>query len=106
MRALLRLLEVLESNDKLLNIGEFFRDSEYSVLFDAIEAGALRWQERGLSGDEFEAEFFGAWRKLLETIRRARITVLLEKSRQHGWSVEEQAQFLLLQQEVTSEIPK
>ncbi len=121
LRALDRLLEVLgnllasaadesetqvKKNAKHLNIGEFFRDTEYGELITEVEAGMLRWQERGLSGGEFEAEFTGAWRQLLDRIRRARINALLEKSRQGGWSAEEQAQFLLLQQQVTNVAPK
>jgi DNA primase len=116
LRALDRLLEVLgntpadaadesavENKEKTrqLNIGEFFRETEYGDLFTVVEAGMLRWQERGLSGDEFEAEFTGAWRQLLDRIRRARINALLEKSRQGSWTAEEQTQFLLLQQQVT-----
>jgi DNA primase len=107
LHALERLLEVLTQaphieGAKSLNIGEFFRDTEYGELFTVVEAGMLRWQERGISGDEFEAEFTGAWRQLLDRIRRARINVLLEKSRQGAWSAEEQSQFLLLQQQVTT----
>ena len=116
LRALDRLLEVLQNTPadaadeaavdnkektRQLNIGEFFRETEYSDLFTVVEAGMLRWQERGLSGDEFEAEFTGAWRQLLDRIRRARINALLEKSRQGSWTAEEQTQFLLLQQQVT-----
>ncbi len=101
LRALHRLLEISGHGEQKLNIGEFFRDTEYGELFAAVEAGTLRWQERGLSGDEFEAEFTGAWRQLLERIRRARIGALLEKSKQQGWSAEEQSQFLLLQQQLT-----
>ncbi len=110
LRALDRLLEVLgaeaQKNAKPLNVGEFFRGTAHSEVFTAVEAGVLRWQERGLSGDEFEAEFVGAWRQLLERIRRGRINALLEKSRQQGWSPEEQTQFILLQQEVTASAPK
>ncbi len=110
LQALDRLLEELGKTPhiegKPLNVGEFFRDTEYGDLFTVVEAGMLRWQERGLSGDEFEAEFTGAWRQLLDRIRRARINALLEKSRQGSWTAEERAQFLLLQQQVTNVVPK
>ncbi|HTE14753.1 MAG TPA: toprim domain-containing protein, partial [Burkholderiales bacterium] len=108
LRALDRLLEVLGENkdDNKLNIGEFFRDTAYAEMFAVVEAGTLRWQEDGLSGEALEAEFMGAWRQLLDRIRRARISAFLEKSRQGSWSAEEQSQFLLLQQEVTAVTPK
>jgi hypothetical protein len=103
LAALDRLLESLIRDRQLLNIGEFFRGTEFSDLFSTIEVGVLQWQERGLSSEELEAEFSGAWRQLVERIRRARINVLLEKSKQHGWSPEEQSQFVLLQQQVTTQ---
>ena len=63
LHALDRLLEVLgtgpKEDDKPLNVGEFFRETEYGELFAAVEAGMLRWQERGLADEEFEAEFTG-----------------------------------------------
>jgi DNA primase len=101
LMALDRLLEMLTAAGKPLNVGEFFRDTEYSDLFSAVEVGVLRRQEQGFSGEELEAEFAGAWRQLVERIRKARSNALLDKQRQHGWSVEEQSQFLLLQQPVT-----
>ena len=110
LHALDRLLEVLgtgpKEDDKPLNVGEFFRETEYGELFAAVEAGMLRWQERGLADEEFEAEFTGAWRQLLDRIRRARLNMLLQKSKQQGWTIEEQSEFLLLQQQVTSVVPK
>ena len=118
LRALQRVLEVLageadldttldgKPDGKSLNIGEYFRGTEDEALVAAIEAGTLRWQESGLSGDEVEAEFQGAWRQLLDRIRRARLSVLLEKSQRQGWSAEDQSNFLLLQQQVTVESPK
>ncbi len=101
LSALDRLLALLTTEGKPLNIGEFFRDTEFSDLFSVVEVGVLWRQEQGFSGEELEAEFAGAWRQLVERIRKARSNALLEKSRQHGWSAEEQAQFLLLQQPVS-----
>jgi DNA primase len=102
LHALDRLLEVIGSIEDAqnLNVGEFFRDTQYGQLFEAVEAGTLRWQERGLAGDEVVAEFDGAWRQLLDRIRRARVKALLEKSRQESWNAEEQSQFILLQQQL------
>ena len=101
LAALNRLLEMLCVDSKPLNVGEFFRGTEYENLFSAVEVGVLRRQEQGFSGDETGAEFVGAWRQLAESIRKARIKVLLQKSQEHGWSPEEQSQFILLQQQVT-----
>ena len=101
LRALKQLLDVMENDGKLLNIGEYFRGTEGEALFAAVEAGTLRWQESGFSSDEIEAEFQGAWRQVLEGIRLARMAALLEKSKQEGWNAEDQAQILFLQQRVT-----
>ncbi len=101
LAALNRLLELLAADGKPLNIGEYFRDTEHSDLFSAVEVGVLWRQEQGFSGEELEAEFAGAWRQLVERIRKARTNALLAKSRQQPWTPEEQSQFLLLQQPVT-----
>jgi DNA primase len=103
LHALDALLQALAERDPAspLNVGEYFRNTEHAQLFTEVEAGTLRWQERGLTGAQFEDEFAGAWRQLLERIRRARIGSLLEKSRQVGWSAADQSQFLLLQQQLT-----
>ena len=101
LSALRRLLEIQASDGKPLNTGEFFRDTEYSDLFSTVEVGVLWRQEQSFSGEELEAEFSGAWRQLVERIRKARSNALLDKQRQHGWSAEDQSQFLLLQQPVT-----
>ena len=105
LRALTRLLEVMadtaQSAAGQLNIGEFFRNSEYAEWFAQVEAGTLRWQEQGLAGEAIEAEFEGAWSQLLNRIRRARLTALLEKSKAQGWNADDQKQFSLLQQQVT-----
>ncbi|MBM3367107.1 MAG: DNA primase [Betaproteobacteria bacterium] len=79
-----------------INLGEAFRDSPQQALILAAEAGALRWQE--LAPAELEAEFRDAWQRALDRIRRARIAVLLEKSRQAPWTPAEQDQYRLLQQ--------
>jgi DNA primase len=88
-----------------LNAGEFFRDTEYGELFTAVEAGMLRWQERGLSGQDFEAEFTGAWRQLLVLIRKARHKVLLGKPQQE-WSAAERAEFLVLEQQLKAVVAR
>ena len=106
LRALNRLLDAIEKNGKLLNIGEYFRGAEDEAWFETVQAGTVRWQESGLAGPEIEADFLGAWRQVLEGIRLARMRALLEKSKRQGWNAEEQSQFLLLQQRVTAAPPK
>ena len=75
-------------------------------FFLSVEMGVLRWQEQGLSREQCESEFSGAWHQFVERVRRARLGRLLEKSRQNPWSEEDRAQFLLLQQPLTHPIPK
>ena len=113
LRALNRLLEVLgeqggnaESGGKSLNAGEFFRETEFDELFVQVEAGMLRWQERGLAAGDFEAEFTGAWRQLLLHLRKARVAALLAKAKQPGWSAAEKEEFILLQQQVSANPPR
>jgi DNA primase len=108
LHALDRLLDCLGSSadPQALNVGEYFRETQYAETFERVEAGTLRWQERGLSADELQAEFTGAWRQLLDRVRRARMQALLEKSRQSPWSADEQSQMLLLQQQLVSGVVK
>jgi DNA primase len=106
LKALGALLEALAAGAAIVNPGEYFRGTEQAALFAEAEAGALRWQERGLQPPEIEAEFVGAWRQLVERIRRARIAALLEKSQRQGWSAEDRAQYRLLQQAVSAPAPK
>ncbi len=106
LKAVDRLLEVLGGGLNIMNIGEYFRGTEHEGLFVAVESGVLRWQDKALGTPELEAEFAGAWKQLLDRIRRARIGELLEKSRRQGLSPEDQAQYRLLQQAVTATASK
>ena len=106
LRALLQLLDVLAEHRSSLNIAEFFRGTPFEDFFVQAEVEILRWQERGLDGAAIGAEFSGAWGKLLEMIRHARMKQLVQKSREKPWNAEEQSQFLLLQQQVTHTTPK
>lgn len=106
LRALMQLLEVVDNEGKRLSIGEYFRGTEEELLFSAVESGTLHWQESGFSPEEMEAEFQGAWRQVLEGIRLARMAALLAKSKKQGWNAEDEAQFLLLQQQVIPVTPK
>ncbi len=106
LKALDQLLEVLAAGLPIANAGEYFRGTEHEALLRAIEAGVLHWQDKNLAAEELEAEFSGAWRQLIDRIRRARISELLEKSRKQGLSPEDQAQYRLLQQAVAAAAPK
>jgi hypothetical protein len=105
LRALAQLLSALAEQGeehKLLNIGEFFRDSEYETLFGEIESDILRRQAQEFSAAEAAAEFAGAWKQLLDNLRRARMRALLDQLNRAPWSTAEQEQFLLLQQQVST----
>lgn len=98
LQALDAVLEVTGSGEVMVNLGEVFRGSPHEAAVRQAEAGALRWQDRTLEPGEFEAEFRGAWEQAMVLIRKARINVLLEKSKRQGWNSDEQAQYRLLQQ--------
>lgn len=100
--ALEAVLDAVGSGEARVNLGEMFRDTPQEVVVRSAEAGALRWQDRALQPEELEAEFSGAWQRALSQIRRARITVLLEKSRHEGLSEADQVQYRLLQQALGS----
>ncbi len=91
-------LEVIGSGEVPVNLGEVFRGSPHENSVRVAETGALRWQDQSLAPAELEAEFQGAWQQAVDRLRRARITVLLEKSRHQGLNSEDQAQYRLLQQ--------
>ncbi len=106
LQALDAVLEVTGSGEVLVNLGEVFRGSPHEAAVRQAEAGALRWQDRTLESGEFEAEFRGAWEQAMVLIRKARINVLLEKSKRQGWNSEEQAQYRLLQQALSMPVSK
>lgn len=102
LQALDAVLGALSAHPGPVNLGELFRDTPHEAAVRNAEVGALRWQERSLEAAELEAEFTGAWRQALDRIRRSRIAALLEKSQRQGLSVEDQAQYRLLQQAVSA----
>lgn len=95
------LVSAISAGAGAVSLGELFRGSPYEGQLRDAEVGALRWQQRGLKPEDFDAEFRGAWRQALDRIRRARIAALLDKSQQQGLSAEDQAQYRLLQQAVS-----
>jgi hypothetical protein len=66
LRALDKLLETLEAHPQMSSFGEFFRGTEFGELFDAVEAGGLRWQALEFNAEELQAEFEGAWQGLIK----------------------------------------
>ena len=99
LRALDRLLEVMGKAEQGLNIGEYFRETEFGEFFAKVEAGTLGWQQSGLNAEGFEAEFRDAWPQLQTRILSARRETLLEKPQQ-VWTAEERAEFLVLEQQL------
>lgn len=96
------LVSAISAGAGAVSLGELFRGSVYEGLLREAEVGALRWQQRGLNAEDFDAEFRGAWRQALDRIRRARIAALLDKSRRQELNAEDQAQYRLLQQAVSA----
>ena len=95
LRALDKLLETLDTYPHISSVGEFFRDTEFGALFEAVEAGGLRWQELGFSADELQAEFEGAWQGLLKELGLA---AQAAKSREARWSPEDIEKIRVLKQ--------
>ena len=106
LQALDAVLEVIGTGEVPVNLGEVFRGLPHETPVREAEAGALRWQDRSLQPEELEAEFRGAWQQAVDRIRRARITVLLEKSRRQELSSDDQAQYRLLQQALSTSSSK
>jgi DNA primase len=78
LRALDKLLETLEAHPQINSFGEYFRGTEFGELFNSVEAGGLRWQKFGFDADQLQAEFEGAWQKLVKDLAK---TVQTAKSR-------------------------
>jgi DNA primase len=97
-------LEICGSQTNVHSLAEYFRGSEWEMLAQEIEAGSLKWA--ALDNDALQAEFAGAWRKLAERFRNARMTQLLEKSKKQTWTSEEKDQFRRLQQGAMNETPR
>ena len=98
-----KVLELCVSQNNVSSVAEHFRGSEFEFLAHEIEAGSLRWEK--LDQDALQAEFVGAWEKLVERFRHVRITLLLEKSKRQSWTSEEKEQYRRLQQGAANETP-
>ena len=69
-------------------------------VFEASSALCRKFESEAL-----QAEFVGAWEKLVARFRHVRITLLLEKSKRQSWTSEEKEQFRRLQQGAANETP-
>ncbi len=98
-----KVLDLCISQSNLRSVAEHFRGSEFELLAHEIEAGSLKWDK--LDNDARQAEFVGAWHKLIDRFRHVRITLLLEKSKSQSWTSEEKEQFRRLQQGTANETP-
>jgi DNA primase len=103
LHLLTKVLELCVSQSNVRSVAEHFRGSEFELLAHEIEAGSLKWEK--LDHEALQAEFVGAWEKLVERFRHVRITLLLEKSKRQSWTSEEKEQFRRLQQGAANETP-
>ena len=95
------MLELCVSQRNVRSVAEHFRGSEFELPAHEIEAGGLKWEK--LDQEALQAEFVGAWEKLVARFRHVRITLLLEKSKRQSWTSEEKEQFRRLQQGAENE---
>jgi len=98
-----RVLDLCSSQSNLRSVAEHFRGGEFELVAHEVEAGSLKWDK--LDSDALQAEFVGAWDKLVDRFRHVRITLLLEKSKRQSWTSEEKEQFRRLQPGAANETP-
>lgn len=79
-------------------IAEHFRGTPLESMAQQVEAASLAWEERKLDPEALAADVAGAWDQLMERLRRARISALLEKASRTGWSAEDKELLRSLQQ--------
>jgi DNA primase len=101
LHMLTKVLELCVSQSNVRSVAEHFRGTEFEPLAHEIEAGSLKLEN--LDKEALQAEFVGAWEKLVERFRHVRMTVLLEKSKRQSWTSEEKEQFRRLQQGTANE---
>jgi len=100
---LTKVLELCAGQNNVRSVAEHFRGGELELLAHEIEVGSLKWEQ--MDQDALQAEFVGAWEKLIERFRHVRITLLLEKSKRQSWTSEEKEQFRRLQHGAANETP-
>ncbi|MBX9903975.1 MAG: DNA primase [Burkholderiales bacterium] len=91
-------LEVVGDGEGVVNLGEAFRGSPHEAAVLQAEVGALHKQNQGFSAEGLEADFRGAWSKVLDQIRRTRFKAMGQKKDRQGLTSAEQDQYRLLQQ--------
>jgi hypothetical protein len=95
------MLELCTRENHIRSVAEHFRGGEFEQIAQDIETGSLKWEN--LDQEALQAEFVGAWAKLVERFRHVRITLLLEKSKRQSWTSEEKEQFRRLQHRTANE---
>lgn len=103
LKLLAEVLELCVRQNNVRSMAEHYRGSEFELLAHEIEVGSLKWEK--LDQEALQAEFIGAWEKLLGRFRHVRITLLLEKSKRQSWTPEEKEQYRRLQQAAVNEAP-
>ncbi len=103
LKLLAEVLELCVRQNNVRSMAEHYRGSEFELLAHEIEVGSLKWEK--LDQEALQAEFIGAWEKLLCRFRHVRITLLLEKSKRQSWTPEEKEQYRRLQQAAVNEAP-
>jgi DNA primase len=99
-----QVLALCAGQTNVRSVAEHFRGGEFEFLAQEIETGSLKWEK--LDQEALQAEFVGAWEKLVARFRHVRITLLLEKSKRQSWTSEEKEQFRRLQQGAANETPR
>jgi DNA primase len=99
------LLTLLSERPGVRGIAEHFRGDPLQALAQEVEAASIGWQERRLDEAALAADFTGAWDQLLERLRKARVSALLEKSKHGGWSDEDKELYRRLQRPGNSRGP-
>jgi len=88
----LALLEIGVENPNVQAVAERFRDSPHEPLVGRFQAaGLLAWEGSGFDEEALKADFLGAWHSIEQCLNKARIDVLLEKSRTGDLSDEDKA---------------
>jgi DNA primase len=91
------LLVLGRSRPDIRSLAANFQETPLAALAEEIEAATLEWDGRRLDKDAVSADFDGAWRQLLERLRNARLSALLEKSKHGGWSAADKDLYRQLQ---------
>ena len=86
------LLEICMQTPNVQAIVERFRGSGHEPLVGRFQAaGMLAWEGSGFDEEALKADFLGAWHSIEQRLGKARIDVLLEKSRTGKLSDEDKA---------------